>query len=67
MTRRKCASGLRSGSVLLEYVLVVCCVLAPVVLFWSRIFVPGEGYTENGRRFMEYFQRMLTGVSLPIP
>ena len=55
MIRRKFAHGLRSGSVLLEYVLVVWCFLAPVVWFWSKIFVPGEGYTENGA----YRQRLV--------
>lgn len=67
MTRQKFAHASRPGSVLLEYVLVVLFFLLPVVWFWSKIFVPGEGYTENGLRFMQYFQRMLTGVSLPIP
>ena len=39
----------------------------PFVVAWLWIFEPGAGYTEYGRQLTNYFQRMLTGISLPIP
>lgn len=57
----------RSGSVALEYLLVTLFMALAVVWFWVDLFEPGKGYTGHGRQFTQFFQRMLTGVSLPIP
>lgn len=56
----------RDGSVALEYLLTLG-MAVPLLVFWLTLFEPGVGYTNKGRQFMQYFQRMLTGVSLPIP
>ena len=55
------------GSVMLEYVLMLT--VAIVFIYFSRtIFEPGIGFTEDiGKPMVAYFQRVLTGISLPIP
>ena len=58
--------SVRNGSVALEYLLALG-MGVPLLVFWLALFEPGVGYTNAGRQFMQYFQRMLTGVSLPIP
>ena len=54
------------GSVTLEYILVLG-IAIPFLVFWLTLFEPGKGYTETGVQFIEFFQRILTGISLPIP
>ena len=55
------------GSVMLEYVLMLT--VALVFLYFAReIFEPGVGFTEDvGKPMTAYFQRVLVGISLPIP
>lgn len=55
------------GSVMLEYCIVLS--IAVVFLYFSReIFVPGSGFTDNvGKPMVSYFQRVLVGISLPLP
>ncbi|MBQ4481290.1 MAG: hypothetical protein IJJ33_10430 [Victivallales bacterium] len=55
------------GSVALEYVMTL--VVGVVFLCcWLGVFTPGVGYTEKvGRKLVAYFQRVLVGLSLPIP
>ena len=55
------------GSVMLEYVLML--LVAVVFIYSARaIFEPGIGFTEDiGKPMVAYFQRVLTGISLPIP
>lgn len=55
------------GSVMLEYVLIL--LVAVVFLYSAReIYSPGIGFTENiGKPMTAYFQRVLVGISLPIP
>ena len=55
-----------TGSVMLEYLLVLA-IAVPFLMFWLTIFEPGVGYTDQGMLCMEFFQRILTGISLPIP
>lgn len=55
-----------AGSVALEYVVTLGAAV-PFVMVWLALFEPGVGYTEVGRQFTNYFQRMLTGISLPVP
>ena len=40
-----------------------------VVFLYSlfEVFVPGMGYTEKGKLLIAYFQRILVGISMPIP
>ena len=55
-----------TGSVALEYLLTLGLVV-PFLIVWLTLFEPGVGYTDAGVRFTNYFQRILTGISLPIP
>lgn len=54
------------GSAALEYVLTLG-VAVPFLVAWLAVFKPGGGYTDVGVQFTNYFQRMLTGISLPVP
>ena len=56
----------KTGSVALEY-LVSLGMAVPFLLAWLCLFEPGSGYTKVGRECTNYFQRMLTGISLPLP
>ena len=55
------------GSMMLEYVLM----LSVGVVFWIfaiQIFEPGVGFTEDiGKPLVAYFQRVLTGIAMPVP
>ena len=57
----------QDGSMMLEYVLM----LSVGVVFWIfaiQIFEPGVGFTEDiGKPLVAYFQRVLTGIAMPIP
>ena len=55
------------GSMILEYTLMlsVGVVFTYVAL---QIFEPGVGFTKDlGKPLVAYFQRVLTGIALPIP
>ena len=52
---------------MLEYVLMLS-VGVIFVIFAIQIFEPGVGFTEElGKPLVAYFQRVLTGIALPIP
>lgn len=54
------------GSVALEYVvLLIFCV--GCYMCWLEIFEPGVGFTEYGQQFTAFYQRILVGISLPVP
>lgn len=56
-----------SGSMMLEYVLMLSVAVAFLYAALS-VFEPGTGYTADvGKPLVAYFQRVLTGISLPIP
>jgi hypothetical protein len=51
---------------LLEYVMTLFVGIAFVVAGLT-IFEPGNGYTALGEKFTQYFQRLLVGISMPVP
>ena len=72
------------GSVLMEYVILVMLIGAPLVVFMQAGFYSLDGgfskgagvidvfgtrvtVTTPGMMFKYYFQRILTGIALPIP
>ena len=55
------------GSMILEYALMLS-VGVVFVYFAIQIFEPGVGFTEEfGKPMVAYFQRVLTGIALPVP
>ena len=55
------------GSMALEYALMLS-VGVIFVIFVLQIFEPGVGFTEDlGKPLVAYFQRVLTGIALPVP
>ena len=55
------------GSMILEYALMLF--VGVVFIYFSlQIFEPGVGFTEDfGKPMVAYFQRVLTGIALPVP
>ena len=64
---RRHGVGDARGSMMLEYVLMLS--IGVVFLYCAReIFEPGVGFTEDlGKPLVAYFQRVLTGIALPVP
>ncbi len=59
--------GKADGSMILEYVLMLSVGVVFLVVA-LQIFEPGEGFTEDlGKPLVAYFQRVLTGIALPVP
>lgn len=54
------------GSIVLEYALSLS-IVVPFLCAWLSLYEPGAGWTGGGRMVTEYFQRVLIGVSMPIP
>ena len=54
------------GSMLLEYAMTLA-VGVVFVMAGLAIFEPGVGYTALGEKFTHYFQRLLVGISMPVP
>ena len=55
------------GSMILEYALMLS-IGVVFVYFAIQIFEPGVGFTEEfGKPMVAYFQRVLTGIALPVP
>ena len=55
------------GSMALEYALMLS---VGVIFVYAaiQIFEPGVGFTEDiGKPLVAYFQRVLTGIALPVP
>jgi len=54
------------GSITLEYIVVLGLAI-PVWVMWLGFFNAQTGYTDAGMRLVAFFQRILAGISLPIP
>ena len=69
MIMRRMFDNLRNadGSMLLEYALMLS--VGVVFIYVAiQIFEPGVGFTEDlGKPLVAYFQRVLTGIALPVP
>lgn len=56
----------RRGAMMLEYALTLG-IGAVFVMAGLSIYSPGNGYTAQGRRLTSLYQRILVGISMPIP
>ena len=62
--------GRESGSVLMEYVIVNMLIAVPLLLLWHQNiydFLTAEWRDPLGRGIQAMFQRVLSGIALPIP
>lgn len=70
----------RKGSVLMEYLVVLVCVGAALMMASSRSFyspvsgdytgdarIDPKGFGELGKKFVGFYQRTAGGLSLPVP
>lgn len=55
------------GSIALEYLIVLAGLAIPFAAIWTSLFNFKTGYTDAGWLLMQFFQRLLAGISLPIP
>ncbi len=56
------------GSIMLEYVIVVCGLGAALMIFMTRTFFDvSAGFGPLGRGIVAFYQRLLGGLSLPVP
>lgn len=57
----------QSGSVMLEYVVVLAAFSVTLALFSLSIYSTDTGFGILGRAIVDNFQRIMAGVSLPTP
>ena len=58
----------QKGSIMLEYMIVVCGLGAALMIFMSRTFFDiSAGFGPLGRGIVAFYQRLLGGLSLPVP
>lgn len=58
----------RKGSVMLEYVIVLCGLGVGLIVFMNRAFYSiGDGFGPMGQKIVAFYQRALGGLSLPVP
>jgi hypothetical protein len=59
------------GDILMEYVVLTVFILLPLVVYENQLFNPAGAATGDlgffGEQFVGWMQRMLSGISLPIP
>lgn len=58
----------RQGSIMLEYMIVVCGLGAALMIFLTRTFFDvSTGFGPLGRGVVAFYQRLLGGLALPVP
>ena len=61
-------TGLRRGSMVMEYAVVICGIAVVLCLFMNLAFYnAGEGFGPVGQGIVAFYQRLQGGLSLPIP
>lgn len=56
------------GSIMMEYVIVLCAIGAALAMFLNREFYSlSGGFGPLGRQLVAFYQRTLGGLSLPVP
>ena len=57
-----------SGSMMMEYVIVLCGIGVALMVFMNREFFDyKEGFGPLGQGIVAFYQRTLGGLSLPVP
>ena len=56
------------GSMMMEYVIVLCGIGAALAVFMNReVFDYSKGFGALGQGIVAFYQRTLGGLSLPVP
>lgn len=59
---------MKRGSIMLEYVIVLCGIGAALIVFMNREFYSiKDGFGRIGQGIVAFYQRTLGGLSLPVP
>lgn len=68
MKNRNDRFGTEHGSIMLEYVIVLCAIAVSLIVFMNRSFYSvGQGFGPLGQSVVAFYQRLQGGLSLPIP
>jgi len=58
----------KRGSIMLEYVVVLCGIGVLLTVFMNRMFLDyRSGFGPLGQGLVAFYQRVLGGLSLPVP
>lgn len=61
-------TGMRRGSMVMEYVVVLSGIAVTLVVFLNRAFYNvSEGFGPLGQGIVAFYQRLQGGLALPIP
>lgn len=61
-------TGMKRGSIMMEYVIALCGIAVALVIFMNRAFYNvSDGFGPLGQGVVAFFQRLQGGLSLPIP
>jgi hypothetical protein len=59
------------GDILMEYIILLVCIVLPLVAFSGAMFNPAGDYQNNfgavGNAFHDAYQHIVSGVSQPVP
>jgi hypothetical protein len=59
------------GDILMEYVILTVFIIFPLVVYENMLFDPAGSVSGKfgyfGQQFVDWYQRILCGMSLPIP
>ena len=56
------------GSIMLEYVIVLCGIGVALIVFLNHwLYSSSDGFGPIGQRVVAFYQRLQGGLSLPIP
>ena len=59
---------MKRGSIMLEYVVVLCGIGVALIVFMNREFYSiKDGFGPIGQGIVAFYQRTLGGLSLPVP
>lgn len=68
MTNKNNRFGCARGSMMLEYVVVLCGIAVSLIVFMNRSFYSvGKGFGPLGQSVVAFYQRLQGGLSLPVP
>ena len=66
--RKFALAAAEHGSMMLEYVIVLCAIGVALTVFMNRMFFDyATGFVPLGQQVVAFYQLVLGGLSLPVP
>lgn len=60
-------SGNEDGSVMMEYVIVLLVFICLLLAWTSSVYSHQNGFGSLGQEIIDMYQRIMSGISLPVP